>query len=205
MAGMVVGSPDGMERPKLQLIMELGRLRACRVFGCHRGDVKPLTYCSGQVALPKDASPRILNKSWTITADVEVPEKAEGMVVTHGGLNDGYAHSLREGRPTFVSSYLTLERPTLVGKEPQTRGRVKLGVRFNYSGKTGEFGKGGTLKRFANGMPVTEGRLERTIPIQISPGEGLDVGMDDGSAVDLIYRPPLPLTGKIDKVKVELK
>ena len=51
------------------------------------GDRKSLTYYPGQIALPNDASPRILNKSWTLTADIQVPEAGvEGMIVTHGGL-----------------------------------------------------------------------------------------------------------------------
>jgi hypothetical protein len=52
---------------------------------------------------------------------------------------------------------------------------------------------------------IAEGRLERTIPIQFSLGEGLDVGMDVGSAVDFTYKLPFAFTGKIEKVTVELK
>lgn len=54
------------------------------------GDAKKLTFYPGQVGLPEVASPRTLNKSWTITADLTLPEKAEGMVVTQGGLKSGY-------------------------------------------------------------------------------------------------------------------
>jgi hypothetical protein len=57
----------------------------------------------------------------------------------------------------------------------------------------------------ANGKMIAEGRLERTIPIQFSLGEGLDVGMDVGSAVDFTYKLPFAFTGKIEKVTVELK
>jgi len=57
----------------------------------------------------------------------------------------------------------------------------------------------------ANGKKILEGRLERTIPIQFSLGEGLDVGMDVGSAVDFTYKLPFAFTGKIEKVTVELK
>jgi len=45
----------------------------------------------GQVGLPNDGAPRILNKSWVLTADIEVPESSpEGMIATHGGLVGGY-------------------------------------------------------------------------------------------------------------------
>ncbi len=38
-------------------------------------------------------------------------------------------------------------------------------------------GKGGKITLSANGKKIAEGRLERTMPIQFSLGEGLDIGM----------------------------
>jgi arylsulfatase len=57
----------------------------------------------------------------------------------------------------------------------------------------------------ANGKKVTEGRLERTIPIQFSLGEGLDIGRDVGSPIDFTYKMPFEFSGKIEKVTIELK
>ena len=42
---------------------------------------------------------------------------------------------------------------------------------------------------------MARGELPKTIPIQISLGEGLDVGEDVGSAVDFTYTPPFAFTG----------
>jgi arylsulfatase len=66
-------------------------------------------------------------------------------------------------------------------------------------------GKGGTVTMLANGKKIAEGRLERTMPIQISLGEGLDIGMDVGSPVDFTYELPFAFTGKIAQVEIELK
>jgi arylsulfatase len=170
------------------------------------GDRKTLTYYPGQVGLPNEASPRVLNKSWTLTADVEIPAGgAEGMIVTQGGLVGGYGLYVRGGKPTFVYNYLELERPTITGRDALPEGRVKLVVDFKYEGKPGERGKPATVTMSVNGAEVAEGRLERTIPLQISLGEGLDIGMDVGSAVDFTYKPPFKFTGKIEKVTIELK
>ena len=68
-----------------------------------------------------------------------------------------------------------------------------------YDGKTGEFGKGGKLTHSANGKVVAQGRIERSIPLQISLGEGLDIGEDVGSAVDFTYKLPFKFTGEIEK------
>jgi arylsulfatase len=65
-------------------------------------------------------------------------------------------------------------------------------------------GKGGTVTIAANGNKIAEGRLERTVPVQFSLGEGLDIGMDTGSAVDFTYKPPFKFTGTIEKVEIDL-
>jgi hypothetical protein len=65
-------------------------------------------------------------------------------------------------------------------------------------------GKGGTLTMSANGRKLAEGRLERSIPIQLSIGEGLDIGMDVGSPIDFTYQLPFAFTGTIDKVTIKL-
>jgi arylsulfatase len=91
------------------------------------GDAKTLTFYPGQVGMPPDASPRILNKSWSITADVEIPTAgAEGMIVTQGGLEGGYGLYVRQGKPMFVYNYLSIERTTVTGSAPLPRGKVRI-------------------------------------------------------------------------------
>jgi hypothetical protein len=169
------------------------------------GDRKTFTYYPGQVALPGEAAPRILNKSWTLTADIEVPEGGvEGMIVTDGGLEGGYGLYVRDGKPTFVYNFLSLERYTIASTSALPKGKVQLKVDFAYKGKAGELGKGAAVTITANGAKVAEGELPKTIPLQISIGEGMDVGEDVGSAVDFTYKPPFKFTGTIDKVTVNL-
>jgi hypothetical protein len=135
-----------------------------------------------------------------------VPEAGvEGMIVTHGGLVGGYGLYVRDGKPTFVYNNLALERVTLAGREPLPKGKVQLTVDLAYNGGAGERGKGAAVTMLVNSTKVAEGQLPRTIPLQISLGEGMDVGMDVGSAVDFTYQLPFKFTGAIDKVTVELK
>jgi arylsulfatase len=162
-----------------------------------------MTYYPGTIGLPDAASPPMCNKSWTITARIEVPDgKAEGMVITHGGLEGGYGLYLRDGKPVFVYNFLSVERTTFAARDPLPKGPTELVVDFKYDG--GGLGKGGTIRMSANGATVAEGRLGRTIPIQFSLGEGLDIGMDIGSPVDFTYKLPFIFTGKIQDVVVEL-
>lgn len=170
------------------------------------GERTSFTYFPGQIGLPNEASPRILNKSWTLTADIEVPEGgAEGMIVTHGGLVGGYGLYLRDGKPTFVYNYLALERPTIASETPLPSGKATVEIDFQYHGAPGETGKGATVVMKVNGAEVAKGELDSTIPIQISLGEGLDIGMDAGSTVDFTYEPPFAFTGEIEKVTLDLE
>lgn len=167
------------------------------------GDRTKATYYPGMLALPDAACLPMLNKSWTITAAIEVADDtAEGMIITHGGSEGGYGLYLKAGRPTFVYNYLGVERPSFSGDTPLGKGKATLGVRFDYDG--GGMGKGGTVTLTVDGATVASGRLERTVPIQFSITEGLDVGMDNGSAVDWTYRLPFHFTGRIEEVTVEV-
>jgi arylsulfatase len=163
-----------------------------------------MEYFPGVTGLPDSAAPPMLNKSWTITAEVDLhDDKTEGMIVTHGGLEGGYGLYMREGKPVFVYNYLSIERPTFVSKAALPKGRATIVVDFAYDG--GGMGKGGRITMTANGQKVAEGRLERTVPIKFSIGEGLDIATDNGSPVDFTYSMPFKFTGDVKKVTIELR
>lgn len=48
------------------------------------------------------------------------------------------------------------------------------------------------------------GRLNRTIPIQLSLGEGIDVAMDTGSPIDFTYQLPFAFTGETSHMTIHL-
>ena len=162
-------------------------------------------YYPGQVGLPDGAAPPVLNKSFSVTADIEIPENgAEGMILTHGGMTGGYGLYLRDGKATFVYNRLAIERFTITS-EALPRGKVTLAVNLVYEGKPHELGKPAEVTIAANGRKVGGGRLPRTVPLNFSLGEGVDIGMDIGSAVDFTYKLPFAFTGTVEKVTVELK
>jgi arylsulfatase len=66
----------------------------------------------------------------------------------------------------------------------------------------GGFGKGAAVTMRVNDTKVTEGQLPKTIPIQISLGKGLHIGMDVGWAVDCTYKVPFQFIGRFEKVTV---
>jgi hypothetical protein len=82
-------------------------------------------------------------------------------------------------------------------------GKHTLVFDFKYDG--GGTGKGATGTLSADSTQLAQGEIEHTVPIRYSLDEGLDVGEDIGTAVNLNYDVPLNFTGKIDRVTIELK
>src|SRR4029078_7082896 len=64
------------------------------------------------VGTPQSTAPNILNRSFTITADIDVPEGgAEGMLVTAGGGLGVWGFYGLKAKPVFVYNLLDLGRP----------------------------------------------------------------------------------------------
>jgi arylsulfatase len=161
-------------------------------------------YFPGMVALPAGSAPNLLNKSFTITADIEVAAGgSDGAVFSLGGMDGGYGLYVRDGRPVFVGNFLNRSLTRVTSKKPLAAGPVKLRAEFAYDG--GGLGKGGKLSLFVNGQKVGEGRMEQTQAITLGLGGTLDVGLDSGSAVDDVYTPPFQFGGTILQVTVDLK
>lgn len=164
---------------------------------------KSFSYSQGQNRIPEGASPDIKNKSWSITAEVEVKADTTGMIVTQGGLFGGWAMYLEKGKPVFHYNYVDVKHYEVAAKEAVAAGKHVIKMDFAYDG--GGIGKGGTATLSVDGKEVAKGRVEKTIPIRITLDESLDVGSDAGTPVTMSYDVPFEFTGKIDKVVIDLK
>ncbi len=160
-------------------------------------------YTEGMTRIPEGASPDIKNKSWSITADVEVKADTTGMIVTNGGLFGGWALYLEKGKSVFHYNFVDVAHYEVAGKDSLAAGKHTIRMDFAYDG--GGLAKGGTATVSVDGKEVANGRVEKTIPYRITLDESLDVGEDTGTPVNLKYDVPFKFTGKIEKVTIELK
>jgi len=165
---------------------------------------KTFVYETPLAALPEPSAPDLKNKSFTITAEAEIPAGgAEGMIFTQGGFTGGWGFYMQQGKLVGLHSYIALERYRVVSTEPVPTGKVTLAMDFKYDG--GGMAKSGTITLSANGRKIGEGRVEKTTPFKYSLFEGQDVGEDTGTPVDFSYAPPFRFGGKLGRVTVELK
>jgi arylsulfatase A-like enzyme len=156
------------------------------------------------VALPESSAPNLKNKSFTITAEADVPASgADGMIFTQGGITAGWGFYLEKGKLVGVHNYIGMERYRFTSMETVPSGKVTLALDFKYDG--GGMGRGGTITLLANGKKIGEGRVEKTAGVKYSLYEGQDIGQDSGSPVDFSYTPPFAFHGQLAKVTVELK
>ncbi|MDX1901614.1 MAG: arylsulfatase [Gammaproteobacteria bacterium] len=166
--------------------------------------INSFTYYDGMIRIPEGAAPDIKNKSFSITADVEIPDKgAQGIIITQGGLFAGWALYLQNDKPVFYYNLADVKHFEIASKENMTAGKHTIVFNFKYDG--GGIGKGGTGTLLVDGKQVAQGRIEQTLPIRMSLDEGLDVGLDTGTPVNLSYDVPFKFTGKIDKVVVKIE
>lgn len=170
------------------------------------------TYSGELSGVPPSAAPRILDKSYTITAEVEIPEGgSEGMIVTEGGRFGGYGLFLSKGelgigrgKPVFLYNLLDLQRTIWEGPE-LTPG--KHSIVFDFKSDGPGLGKGGTGVLSVDGQEVARKSMDHTIPITFPEDESFDVGLDTRTGVALLehrYDPPFKFTGKIKKLTVKL-
>jgi arylsulfatase len=150
------------------------------------------------------SAPSLLNKSYTITAEIEVPEGgAEGMLMTDGGRFAGYGFYLLKGVPVFTWDLIDLERVKWKGKTALAPG--KHTVEFDWKSDGPGLGKGGTGNLKVDGEVADSHPMPHSLPIATAWDETFNVGIDTGTSVDdSDYQVPFAFTGKIDKLTVKL-
>ena len=169
-------------------------------------------YSGEKVRMPNLTQPSLLNTSYTITAEIDVPQGgAEGMIVNEGGRFGGYGLYLLKSKPVFVWNLLDLKRirweaPAL------SPGKHSLVFDFKYDGLGAQtlaynvlsgVGRGGTGTLSVDGAVVATQKMERTIPLVQLLDDNFTIGDAGGPPlVEGDYQMPFPFTGTINGVTI---
>lgn len=176
---------------------------------------KEFIYTAPITGIPYGDAPSLLNKSYTITAEVEIPEQgAEGIIATQGGRFAGWGFYLLKGKPVFLWNLVDLERIRWEGVEPLSPGKHTLEFDFKYKG-TGAgtlafnnfsgIGQGGVGELKVDGRVVAKQEMKRTLPFMLQWDETFDIGSDTGTPVDdRDYQVPFKFTGQLHKLVIKL-
>lgn len=169
------------------------------------GSRTSLTLSPGMVGMSENVFINIKNRSFSITANVEIPDGgANGVILAQGGRFGGWSLYLKDGKPTYCYNFLGLQQFKVSAPQALAAGKATILLNFDYDG--GGIGKGGTATMLVNGEKVASGRIEHTQPMMFSADETAGVGQDDATPVSTDYKErDNAFTGKILKVTVDVK
>ena len=173
-------------------------------------------YIQPMTGVPMGDAPNLLDASYNITADIEVPQGgAEGVMVTQGGRFAGYGFYLLKGKPVFNWNLVGYKHVKWEGPEVLAPGKHTLEYDFKYEGMgfgtlafnqmTG-IGQAGTGVLKVDGKEVASIKLPHTIPLMLQWDETFDIGSDTGTPVDdQDYQVPFKFTGKLNKLTLKIE
>ncbi|MGA9723270.1 MAG: arylsulfatase [Candidatus Binatus sp.] len=169
------------------------------------------SYTGENAGIPVGNAPSILDRDYTITADVTLPSgKAEGMIVTLGGRFGGYGLYLLKGRPVFDYNLLDLKHYRWEGGvggndwlgDGLKPGKHTIVFDFKYDGPGAA--KGGTGVLTVDGKELARKTIPHTIPFLMAIDESFDIGSDTRTGVNDDYQLPFHFTGTINKLTFKL-
>ena len=158
----------------------------------------------GMGRLSENSVVSIKNKSFSVTAEVDVPDGgAEGVIIAQGGRFGGWAVYVKDGKAKFVYNVLGIQEFATEAGEPIPAGTHQVRMEFAYDG--GGLAKGGDVTLYYDGTAVGTGRVEHTQPMIFSADETTDIGYESGTTVTADYTAHTSrFTGKINWVQIDL-
>ncbi len=158
----------------------------------------------GMGRLSENSVVSIKNRSFSVTAEVEVPAGgAEGVIIAQGGRFGGWAVYTKSGKLKFVYNVLGIREFTTEADSPIPVGRHQVRTEFAYDG--GGLAKGGDVTLYVDGTVAGRGRVEATQPMIFSADETTDIGYESGTTVTPDYSTAgSRFTGKIHWVQIDL-
>jgi arylsulfatase A-like enzyme len=163
-----------------------------------------LTLYEGMTGITENSFINIKGRSIAITAEIDVPASASGVLIAQAGRFGGWSLYMKDGRVHHVYNFGGLERSTVRAPSPLAPGTHTVVYDFVYDG--GAPGSGGLSRLTIDGEPAGEVRVPRTMPFLYSGDEGVDVGVDNETPVTDDYEQGRnEFTGRVAKVTVETK
>jgi arylsulfatase len=145
------------------------------------------------------------NKSYSLTAEIEVPKSgANGVIIALGGSIGGWTLYALNGKLKHCYNFFGIQRFFAEGTQPIPGGTHQVRMEFKYDG--GGLAKGGAVSLFVDGKKDGESRVDMTIPMLFSADETCDVGKETGSPTSPDYGPKdNEFSGQVNWVQIDLE
>jgi arylsulfatase len=158
----------------------------------------------GMGRLSENSVVNIKNKSFAVTADIEVPKDgAQGVFIAQGGRFGGWSLYAHEGKAKFYYNVLGIKFFEIATDAAIPEGKTQVRAEFKYDG--GGMGKGGDVTLYIDGKAAGSGRVEQTQGFIFSADETTDVGYESGTTVSSDYTAKTSrFNGKLNWVQIDL-
>jgi arylsulfatase len=145
------------------------------------------------------------NKSYSLTAEIEVPKSgASGVIIALGGSVGGWTLYARNGKLKHCYNFFGIKQFFAEGTQPIPAGKHQVRMEFKYDG--GGLAKGGAVSLFVDGKKDGEGRVDMTVPMLFSADETCDVGKETGSPTSPDYGPKdNEFSGQVNWVQIDVE
>lgn len=159
---------------------------------------------SGMGRLSENSIINFKNKSFSLTAEVEVPASgAEGVIIAQGASIGGWRLYAKDGNLKYCYNLLGIQHFFTEATNPIPAGTHQVRVEFAYDG--GGRAKGGAVALFVDRGKVGEGRVGATQAMIFSSDETCDLGADRASPVSPDYGPTSnAFNGTVNWVQIDI-
>ncbi|WP_158085753.1 arylsulfatase [Henriciella aquimarina] len=157
------------------------------------------TYDGPVERIPEALAPPVQTHSFSVTAEVDLPERTNGVLMAIGGHNGGMSFYLEDGRPHFTFRNIDLVTTQLSSSEALQAGPASISLDFKRRQD------GADVEIEVSGRTVATGAVPGPLPVFLfTSNETFDIGSDTGSSA-AGYDGRFPFTGVIDSVKVSVE
>jgi arylsulfatase len=170
-------------------------------------DRSSYVFYPGTQEVPMNASAQIINRPHSITADVEFKTGDEGVLLSQGGIDGGYAFYVQNGKLHYLYNYVARKFFHVESVKEIPEGAKQLRFEFEVTGKPDILkGKGtpGLGQLYIDGELVGQVEMDVTMPLALGLACGAAVGADPGSPVTDKYEAPFTYTGKLNNVTINV-
>lgn len=175
--------------------MKIERFKAAEAGG--RPPREHYTYWGSGIVVPVAQSAPIMNRSFRLTAEIDVPEAPfSGAILALGSNFAGWSFYLQDNKPTALAAASQREADTFKVQADKAlpAGKAIVTYDFNYDGGVNA---GGEVVISVDGQEVGRGQIGKTMSKLVEMTDTMDVGGDASTPVTKDY----PLGGRFDGVQ----
>jgi len=187
------------EEAEKNFVLPLDDRTAMEILGVERPKSEPAreryVYYPGTEPVPEGVAVSIRGRSYKVVADVDITDKAEGVIFAHGSRFGGHALFMKDRKLYYVYNFLGITEQKFISKDQLAAGKHTMGIEFTRE-KGGEYKESlGTAKLYVDDKVVAEGPMKAQVGKFTLSGDGLCIGFDSGDNVSQEYKNPGKFTG----------